>query len=101
MTAETFVGPGKLLDPDRVAHVFVSPRARAVKTYQLLLPPASGIIAAEKVTFTEDITEWDYGDYEGLKDQEIRELRKNKGLDLEREWDIWSDGCENGEYVVT
>jgi sedoheptulose-bisphosphatase len=97
--AARLVGAGKLLDPCRLGHVFVSPRARTKTTLELLLPPSSGVVA-EKVTFTEDITEWNYGDYEGLKDQEIRLLRKKKGLDLEREWDIWSDGCEGGEYVV-
>ena len=97
--AAELVGAGKLLDPRRVVQVFVSPRARAKTTFELLLPPSSGIVA-EKVTFTEDITEWNYGNYEGLKDQEIRLSRKNKGLDLEREWSIWSDGCEGGEYAV-
>jgi probable phosphoglycerate mutase len=98
-SAATLVGAGKLLDPCRLAHVFVSPRARAVKTFELLLPPSSDVVAG-KVTYTEDIAEWDYGDYEGLKTQEIRLLRKERGLDLKREWDIWSDGCEGGEYVV-
>ncbi len=27
-------------------------------------------------------------------------MRKERGLDWEREWDIWRDGCEGGEYVV-
>ncbi len=64
----------------------------------LLLPPSSGLVA-EKVTFTENITEWDYGNYEGLKYPEIRLLRKEKGLDTDKEWNIWSDGCEGGEYT--
>ena len=50
-----------------------------------------------KIEFTEDITEWDYGDYEGLKTDEIRELRKQHGLDKNRKWDIWVDGVEGGE----
>ncbi|TAQ86905.1 hypothetical protein B7494_g4758 [Chlorociboria aeruginascens] len=62
-----------------------SPRMRAVKTFELLLPPSFGIVVARQVTYTEDIAEWDYGDYEGLKNQEIRVLRKERGLDLERE----------------
>lgn len=99
MTAATLVGAGKLLDPCRLAHVFVSPRARAVKTFKLLLPPSSDVVAGQ-VTYTEDIAEWDYGNYEGLKTQEIRLLRKERGLDLKREWDIWLDGCEGGEYVM-
>lgn len=94
--AATLVGAGKLLDPFRLAHVFVSPRIRAVRTFELLLPPSFGVVAG-KVTFTEDIAEWNYGDYEGLTDQEIRVLRKKRGLDLEKKWDIRRDGCEGGE----
>ena len=52
------------------------------------------------LTLTEDIAEWDYGDYEGLLTSEIRARRKERGLDQEREWDIWRDGCEGGECVV-
>lgn len=96
------VGAGKLIDPSRLAHIFVSPRRRARTTFELLLlSPSSG--AAEwgkRVTYTEDIAEWDYGDYEGLKVGEIGKLRKERGLDRERTWDIWSDGCEGGEYVA-
>lgn len=50
-----------------------------------------------KVTITEDIAEWDYGDYEGLLTKEIRARRKEKGLDKDKPWDIWVDGCEGGE----
>ncbi|RXW19513.1 hypothetical protein EST38_g6336 [Candolleomyces aberdarensis] len=41
---------------------------------------------------TEDVREWDYGDYEGLKTSEIH---KNKPT-----WDIWKDGCPGGESVT-
>lgn len=99
LAAAKLVGAGKLLDPLRLTHVFVSPRVRAVRTFELLLPPSSGVVEG-KVIYTEDIAEWNYGDYEGLKDQEIRLLRKKKGLDLESKWDIWSDECEGGEYAV-
>jgi broad specificity phosphatase PhoE len=51
----------------------------------------------EKVSVTEDIAEWDYGDYEGLKVGEIRQKRKEKGLDEGRDWNVWRDGCEGGE----
>lgn len=34
-----------------------------------------------------------------MKTKAIRELRKSHGLDQDREWDIWRDGCEDGEYV--
>ena len=32
--------------------------------------------------------------------KEIKALRKERGHDKEREWDIWRDGCEGGEYVL-
>lgn len=97
-TAATLVGAGKLLDPSRLAHIFVSPMTRAKQTFELLLPSSS--LSAAKMTVTKDITEWDYGDYEGRKAEEIKRLWKERGLDREREWSIWRDGCENGEYVV-
>lgn len=96
--AATLVGNGKLLDPHRLAQVFVSPRVRAVTTLQLLLPDCN--IIADKIIYTERIAEWHYGDYEGLTALQISDLRKHKGLDQSREWDIWRDGCEGGEYVL-
>lgn len=48
---------------------------------------------AEKVTLTEDIAEWDYGIYEGLRATEIRSLRRERGLDESMDWNIWRDGC--------
>ncbi|KAL2843821.1 histidine phosphatase superfamily [Aspergillus pseudodeflectus] len=70
--ATTLVGPRKLLDPFRLAHIFVSPRTRAITTFKLLMGPFSSVI-------------------------EIRSLWKEKGLDLEKEWNILRDGCEGGE----
>lgn len=49
-----------------------------------------------KVQIDEDIREWDYGDYEGLTSETIREQRSNNG---EGPWDIWRDGCPGGEYA--
>jgi len=46
------------------------------------------------VQVTEDIREWDYGDYEGLTSGQIRAQRKERG---EGGWDIWRDGCPGGE----
>lgn len=51
----------------------------------------------DNVEVTNDLAEWDYGEHEGLVTKEIRERRKQQGLDTEREWDIWRDGCVNGE----
>ena len=48
-------------------------------------------------TVDEDVREWDYGQYEGLKTAEIVKLRKDKGLDPDSKWSIWRDGCEGGE----
>ena len=51
-----------------------------------------------EITATEDVAEWDYGEYEGLKLPEIRGRRKEKGLDGEgKVWNVWRDGCEGGE----
>jgi probable phosphoglycerate mutase len=47
-----------------------------------------------KVEITEDIREWDYGEYEGITSEEIREQRKREGLGP---WNIWRDGCPGGE----
>jgi broad specificity phosphatase PhoE len=44
---------------------------------------------------TDDIREWDYGDYEGLTSPEIRKIRAEQGF--EGTWDIWRDGCPGGE----
>lgn len=43
---------------------------------------------------TEDIREWDYGDYEGLTSAQIKGQREKAG---EKVWDIWRDGCPGGE----
>ena len=49
---------------------------------------------------TEDIREWDYGDYEGKTSPQIREERREKGIGgADGEWDIWREGCPGGEYV--
>jgi sedoheptulose-bisphosphatase len=51
------------------------------------------------VQITEDIREWDYGDYEGVTSPEIRKKREAEGIERGR-WDIWRDGCPGGEYVA-
>lgn len=50
-----------------------------------------------KITVEEvnEIREWEYGDYEGLLTKQIIELRQSRGLGSD--WNIWRDGCENGE----
>ncbi|RWA14150.1 hypothetical protein EKO27_g951 [Xylaria grammica] len=91
---------------------YVSPRKRAQRTFELLnlgikdpLPwhehgqkptdkPATDDCNA-RVEVTEAIREWDYGDYEGITSPAIRDLREKQGLN--RDWDIWRDGCVGGE----
>ncbi|KAI4157047.1 MAG: hypothetical protein L6R39_000819 [Caloplaca ligustica] len=98
-TGEAVVGPGNLIDPAKLARVFVSPRARAQQTCDLLFhgKRANALADAGKITTTEDLAEWDYGAYEGLMTREILDRRRQQGLDQERQWNIWKDGCEDGE----
>ncbi|KXL44761.1 hypothetical protein M433DRAFT_68009 [Acidomyces richmondensis BFW] len=91
-TARIIYGPGKLIDPRRVLKVWVSPRRRAQRTYELLKGESEGTYEV-----IEALAEWNYGEYEGLKPCEIRKLRKTRGLDNDRPWDIWRDGCMGGE----
>lgn len=64
-TGEQLVGPGKLIDPSKLAHIFCSPRQRARVTLDCLLGEAvqATLRAENKLTMTEDIAEWDYGSY--------------------------------------
>ncbi|TGO17491.1 hypothetical protein BTUL_0017g00720 [Botrytis tulipae] len=95
-TGEVLVGAGKLIDPSKLTHVFTSRRKRAVDTLSMLLGPAykDRLDQENKITTTEDIADWDYGDYEGLKPDEIKESRAKRDLP---KWDIWTQGCEGGE----
>lgn len=95
-TADLLVGPDKLLNPARVVAVFASPRKRAQQTLGHLF--AKNGISAE-ITTTEDIAEWNYGDYEGLTAVETKALRRERGLDMNSSWSVWRDGCEGGEWV--
>jgi broad specificity phosphatase PhoE len=86
---------------------YVSPRHRARRTLELLdigcrdkLPwqdernHALDIRTNAKVQITEDIREWDYGEYEGITSAQIKERREKAGQPV---WDIWRDGCPGGE----
>ena len=86
---------------------YVSPRYRARRTLELLelgcrdrmpwhdesrpVPAEESVRTEAKVQVTEDVREWDYGDYEGLTSRQIRETREGA------QWDIWKDGCPGGE----
>ncbi len=66
----------------RSALAFSSPRRRATETAGLALPDWH-------VTVDPLVAEYDYGDYEGLTDEQIRLSAPG--------WDIWRDGCPHGE----
>ncbi|PAV22280.1 phosphoglycerate mutase [Pyrrhoderma noxium] len=84
--APNLVGEGKLLDPERICHVYVSPRLRARNTFELLF---ANLPNPPEHTFTEECREWDYGDYEGLTPAQIKEK--------DRYFSIWRMGCPGGE----
>jgi len=84
--AHSVVGQGKLIDPDSVSHIIVSPRQRAQKTFQLLF---AAVDKLPSFTTSNLVREWDYGDYEGLTTSEIH--KKEPG------WCIFRDGCLGGE----
>jgi len=68
----------------RFAKVLSSPLSRALDTCRL-----AGL--ADAVELTDDLREWDYGDYEGRRTLDIREERPG--------WDLWADGVPGGETV--
>jgi broad specificity phosphatase PhoE len=66
----------------RFALVLSSPMSRALDTCRL-----AGL--GEHVVVTDDLHEWDYGEYEGLRTADIRRERP--------QWLLWRDGAPNGE----
>ena len=66
----------------RFAAVLCSPRRRARHTCEL-----AGLGAAAQTE--EDLSEWDYGVFEGLQTREIQ--RRQPG------WNLYRDGCPGGE----
>ena len=70
------------LDGVRFNGVLTSPRMRARQTCEL-----AGFGTRNRIE--PDLTEWDYGDYEGLKSTEIHQMRPD--------WNIFRDGCPQGE----
>lgn len=67
--------------PRPPAHVLVSPRLRARETARL-----AGLADP---TITDDLVEWDYGEYEGLTTSDIRRDRPK--------WTIWNGDPPGGE----
>lgn len=68
-SAPTYCGKGKLLDPTLISHVFCSPRKRAQRTFELMNEASDTPFEKERndIQVTEDVAEWDYGDYEGMR----------------------------------
>ncbi len=62
-------------------HVFTSPRRRARRTAELA-GHAGAVVEP-------DLAEWNYGDYDGIRIDEIRVTRPD--------WDIYVHGCPGGE----
>jgi probable phosphoglycerate mutase len=72
---------GTRLRGHEFALVLSSPLARARDTAEL-----AGFPDART---DPDLIEWDYGDYEGVTTAEIKRT--------DPDWDLWRDGCPNGE----
>jgi broad specificity phosphatase PhoE len=67
------------------ARVLSSPLQRALETCRLAGP-------GDHMEVTDDLVEWDYGEYEGITTAEIRERRPG--------WNLWRDGCPGGETAA-
>src|SRR2546429_1827034 len=73
---------GAALRDRRFAVVLTSPLSRAAETCRL-----AGL--GGQAVRTDDLVEWDYGDYEGRTTRGIREERPG--------WTLWRDGVPAGE----
>jgi probable phosphoglycerate mutase len=73
---------GQRLAGSVFAKVLTSPLKRAVQTCEL-----AGFGTVAEVD--PDLVEWNYGDYEGLRTAEIHAVRPS--------WQLFRDGCPNGE----
>ena len=67
------------------AQVLSSPLQRALETCRL-----AGL--GDSAQTTDDLREWDYGEYEGITTAQIRESRPD--------WYLWRDGCPGGEQAA-
>jgi probable phosphoglycerate mutase len=76
---------GERLRGFKFAKVFTSPLLRARETCEL-----AGF--GETAECDGDLVEWDYGDFEGKRTQEIRAELPN--------WRLFRDGCPGGESVA-
>jgi probable phosphoglycerate mutase len=76
---------GERLEGMTFARVFVSPMQRAARTCEL-----AGF--GDRAEVDPDLNEWDYGRYEGLRTADIRRARPD--------WNLFRDGCPEGESVA-
>lgn len=78
------VAAGKALAPvlarRRLVAAFSSPLSRALRMAELV-----GLVDAKS---DPDLLEWDYGGYEGMTEEQIRETRPG--------WNLWRDGVTTG-----
>lgn len=72
------------LDPSTFGLILASPRRRARRTAEL-----AGFTGAYVPTVTEDLVEWDYGDYEGLTSPQIHQTDPG--------WTIFTHPTPGGE----
>ncbi len=79
------VALGERLRGTTFTRVFVSPLERARRTADLAGFGSVGQIDP-------DLMEWDYGQYDGLRSDEIRQRRPG--------WSLFRDGCPEGESVA-
>ncbi len=75
---------GSLLANIDFSLVLCSPLQRAQRTCEL-----AGLL--DRAVTDNDLQEWDYGDYEGVTTQTIRETVPG--------WTVWSGTCPNGETI--
>jgi broad specificity phosphatase PhoE len=79
-------GLAAMLDGIAFSRVLTSPRLRAHHTCELAGLAGQGATAAQ---VEPELAEWDYGLYEGLRTANIHGLNPD--------WDLWRDGCPQGE----
>jgi probable phosphoglycerate mutase len=73
----------RLVSGKKFAMVLCSPRKRAIATCKY-----AGL--GDQMELTEDLFEWDYGDYEGLTTVQIHEK-------FDKDWTVWTGVSPNGE----
>jgi broad specificity phosphatase PhoE len=73
-----------IFDDVQFEEIISSPLQRSLETAHL-----AGL--KRRVEVNDDLREWDYGDYEGITTQQIREKVPN--------WTVWTHPCPNGETI--